>query len=138
MNGLSIDSLPTPSGSRNIQGATDLIELGMYREALEVLDHLPEDMRSAGAARRGTLKATTALGQWKRVLELAIILRAGNEADRKEAAHAFLALAAEACKRGRDQDARKLIAAAVSAHEEVLPRIMEDERFPEKFRNQLG
>jgi lipopolysaccharide biosynthesis regulator YciM len=116
----------------------DLMELGMYREALEILDQLPEDTRQAGAAKRATLKAVTALGKWQRALDLALSLREGNEADREAAAGAFHALAAEACKRGRDQDARKLVAAAVSVRVDELPRIMADERFPEKFRNHLA
>lgn len=133
-----IDTPAISLRSRNIQDATDLIDLGIYREALEILDQLPEDMRQAGPAKRATLKAASALGKWKRALDLALALRQGNEADRREAASAFHALAAESSKRGRDQDARKLVAAAVSAHVDELPLIMADERFSEKFRNQLA
>ncbi|QJE95146.1 hypothetical protein [Luteolibacter luteus] len=138
MKSMTIDTPAISSLGRNIQSAADLIELGMYREALEILDRLPEEMRQANAAKRATVKAAAALGKWQRALDLALALRHGNEADRKEAASAFHALAAEACKQGRDQDARKLIAAAVSTHVEELPQIMADERFPQKFRNHLA
>ena len=128
----------TDGRGASILTATGFLDLGMYREALDVLDALPPELQSANSAQRITLKATTALGQWKRVLDLAMKLRHGNAADRREAASAFHALAAESFKRGRDLDARKLIAAAVNSEESTLTAILEDERFPEKFRANLA
>ena len=126
-----------PDRGASMLTATGLLELGMYREALDVLDSLPTDMQALNSARRLTLQAATSLGQWKRVLELAMGPRHGNSADRSEAARAFHALAAESFKRGREQDARKLIGAAVSTDESALTVVLEDERFPEKFRAKL-
>ena len=123
---------------KTIQNAADLLELGMYAEAFELAENLPEDIRDVAAARRVRLRAATALGRWQLAIKLAVSLKLGNEADRREAAAAFHTLASEACKRGRDAEARQLIGAAIAARPAQLETILTDERFPEKFRQRLG
>ncbi|MCW1883235.1 hypothetical protein OKA04_00740 [Luteolibacter flavescens] len=126
--------LPRPS----IQRADDLMELGMHREALDMLDALPDELRWAAAARRVRARAAASLGKWQVALEEAKILRNGNESDRAEAARAFQAVAAEACKRGRDDDARRLVLMAVQCRQEQMDEILNDQRFPEKFLAKLA
>ena len=121
----------------SISQAADLLELGMYREAIAVVESLPDDLRSVSAARRIFVRAATGLGRWREALEGAKTLLDGNEADRTEAAHAFQALAAEACNRGREEDALKLLRAAIRTRFEQANLILMDERFPEKFREKL-
>lgn len=110
----------------------------MYEEAYRLLMELPEDIKRAPAGRRALLRTSCALGRWKMVLELAVKLRTGNQADRQQAAIAFHALTAEACKRGRVQDARKLAAAAVMAFPDQLSEMMADKRLPADFRSKLA
>ena len=121
----------------SISRAADLLELGMYREAMAVVESLPDDLRSVSAARRIFVRAATGLGRWREALEGAKTLLDGNEADRAEAACAFQALAAEACNRGREEDAHRLLRAAIRTRLEQLDSILEDQRFPEKFRDKL-
>lgn len=122
----------------NISRAADLLDLGMYREAMVVLESLPDDLRSVSAARRIFVRAATGLGRWREALEEAKTLLDGNEADRAEAACAFQSLAAEACNRGREEDAQRLLRAAIRTRLEQLDSILEDQRFPEKFRDKLA
>ena len=121
----------------SISRAADLLDLGMVREAMAVIESLPEDLRSVSAARRIFVRAATGLGRWREALEEAKTLLDGNEADRTEAARAFQALAAEACNRGRDEDATRLIRAAIRIRLEQVDEILVDERFPAKFREKL-
>jgi hypothetical protein len=122
----------------SISRAADLLDLGMYREAMAVVESLPDDLRSVSAARRIFVRAATGLGRWREALEGAKTLLDGNEADRAEAASAFQSLAAEACNRGREEDAHRLLRAAVRTRVELLDSILEDQRFPEKFREKLA
>ena len=122
----------------SISRAADLLELGMYREAMAVVESLPDDLRSVSAARRIFVRAASGLGRWREALEGAKTLLDGNEADRAEAAAAFQSLAAEACNRGREDDAHRLLRAAIRTRLEQLDSIMEDQRFPEKFRDKLA
>jgi len=122
----------------SISRAADLLDLGMYREAMAVVESLPDDLRSVSAARRIFVRAATGLGRWREALEGAKTLLDGNEADRAEAASAFQSLAAEACNRGREEDAYRLLRAAVRTRVELLDSILEDQRFPEKFREKLA
>ena len=122
----------------SISRAADLLDLGMYREAMAVLESLPDDLRSVSAARRIFVRAATGLGRWREALEEAKTLLGGNEADRAEAASAFQSLAAEACNRGREEDAHRLLRAALRTRVELLDSILEDQRFPEKFREKLA
>ena len=122
----------------SISRAADLLDLGMYREAMAVVECLPDDLRSASAARRIFVRAATGLGRWREALEGAKTLLDGNEADRAEAAAAFQALAAEAFNRGREDDTHRLLRAAVRTRLEQLDSILEDQRFPEKFREKLA
>lgn len=122
----------------SISRAADLLDLGMYREAMAVVERLPADLRSVSAARRIFVRAATGLGRWREALEEAKTLLDGNEADRAEAAAAFQALAAEACNRGREDDAHRLLRAAVRTRLEQVDEILQDQRFPEKFREKLA
>jgi hypothetical protein len=122
----------------SISRAADLLDLGMYREAMAVLESLPDDLRSVSAARRIFVRAATGLGRWREALEGAKTLLDGNEADRAEAASAFQSIAAEACNRGREDDAHRLLRAALRTRVELLDSILEDQRFPEKFREKLA
>jgi len=122
----------------SISRAADLLDLGMYREAMAVLESLPDDLRSVSAARRIFVRAATGLGRWREALEGAKTLLDGNEADRAEAAIAFQSIAAEACNRGREDDAHRLLRAALRTRVELLDSILEDQRFPEKFREKLA
>jgi lipopolysaccharide biosynthesis regulator YciM len=122
----------------SIARAAELLEFGMYAEALALVEGLPEDHRQAPAARRVLVRAATGTGRWNLALGLAKALRDGNNADRHEAAKAFQALAAEACNRGRDDDARRLVVVAVQTRLEQLDEILADERFPAKFRERLA
>jgi hypothetical protein len=121
-----------------IQQAADFVELGMFPEALAVIERLNPDLRETSAARRVVARAAACLGLWQRALGVAKQLRTGNEPDRAEAARAFQAIAAEACNRGREEEARRLVGAAVLARAEQLQEILADERFPEKFRQRLA
>lgn len=121
----------------SISRAADLLDLGMFREAMAVIESLPHDLRSVSAARRIFVRAATGLGRWREALEEAKTLLDGNEADRTEAARAFQALAAEACNRGREEDATRLIRAAIRIRLEQVDEILVDERFPAKFREKL-
>jgi hypothetical protein len=121
----------------SISRAADLLDLGMFREAMAVVESLPDDLRSVSAARRIFVRAATGLGRWREALEGAKTLLDGNEADRTEAARAFQSLAAEACNRGREEDALKLLRAAIRIRYELADSILADERFPEKFREKL-
>lgn len=127
----------TEGSKASISRAADLLDLGMFREAMAVLESLPDDLRSVSAARRIFVRAATGLGRWREALEEAKTLLNGNEADRTEAARAFQALAAEACNRGRDEDATRLIRAAIRIRLEQVDEILADERFPAKFREKL-
>jgi lipopolysaccharide biosynthesis regulator YciM len=129
---------PYQPAKASIQQAADFVDLGMFPEAIAVIGSLSADLREASAARRVLLRAATSLGKWQLALSLAKGLRTGNEADRSEAARALQAVAAEACKRGREDEARHLVGAAVLARPEQLEDILIDERFPEKFRTALG
>jgi len=122
----------------SISRAADLLELGMYREAMAVVESLPEDLRSVSAARRIFVRAATGLGRWRDALEGAKTLLDGNEADRAEAAAAFQSLAAEACNRGREDDALRLLRAAIRTRLEQVDSVLQDQRFPEKFRDKLA
>jgi tetratricopeptide (TPR) repeat protein len=122
----------------SISRAADLLDLGMYREAMAVVESLPDDLRSVSAARRIFVRAATGLGRWREALEEAKTLLDGNEADRAEAACAFQSLAAEACNRGREDDAHRLLRAAIRTRLDLLDEILEDQRFPEKFREKLA
>lgn len=122
----------------SIQQAADFLELGMFPEALAAVDRLNPDLRETSAARRVVARAAACLGRWQTALDVAKQLRTGNEADRAEAARAFQAIAAEACNRGREEEARRLVGAAVLARPEQLKEILADERFPEKFRQRLA
>ncbi|MEK7954451.1 hypothetical protein [Luteolibacter soli] len=122
----------------SISRAADLLDLGMYREAMAVIESLPDDLRPVSAARRIFVRAATGLGRWREALEEAKTLRDGNQADRAEAARAFQSLAAEACNRGREEDAGHLVKAAMRTRLEQLDEILVDERFPEKFREKLA
>lgn len=127
-----------PRTQPSLSYAMGLLEMGMYRESLAVIDKLPDDVRIRSAARRAELKALAALGQWQRALTLATGLRDGNESDRAAAAAAFQSIAAEASKRGREEDAFKLARAAIQARPEHADRIRDDERFPDSFRACFG
>ena len=121
----------------SISRAADLLDLGMIREAMAVIESLPDDLRSVPAARRIFVSAATGLGRWREALEGAKTLLDGNEADRIVAARAFQALGAEACNRGRDEDANRLVRAAIRTHMPLVDEILVDERFPIKFREKL-
>lgn len=131
-------SVSMEDSKASISRAADLLDLGMYREALAVVESLPAELRSVSAARRIFVRAATGLGRWRDALEEAKTLLDGNEADRAEAASAFQSLAAEACNRGREEDAHRLLRAAVRTRLEQLDAILEDQRFPEKFREKLA
>ena len=128
----------TEDSKASISRAADLLDLGMYREAMAVVERLPADLRSVSAARRIFVRAATGLGRWREALEDAKTLLDGNEADRAEAAAAFQALAAEACNRGREDDAHRLLRAAIRTRLEQVDEILQDQRFPEKFREKLA
>jgi len=128
----------TEDSKASISRAADLLDLGMYREAMAVVERLPADLRSVSAARRIFVRAATGLGRWREALEEAKTLLDGNEADRAEAAAAFQALAAEACNRGREDDAHRLLRAAIRTRLEQVDEILQDQRFPEKFREKLA
>ena len=117
--------------------AADLMELGMYREALAMIDSLPDDLRTASAARRVWLRCAAGTGQWRSALDEAKLLSGGNAADRAEAARTFQTLAAETCKRGREEEARRLVLMAIQCRQEQIEEILADARFPQKFLDRL-
>ena len=116
----------------------ELLELGMVREALSLIQKLPPDVRESSPGRRAELQATTSLGLWQRALKLAWSLRLGSTNDRNAAAHAFQTLAAEAFKRGKEMEALKLANASLQARPEQIDDFVLDERFPERFRARFG
>lgn len=124
--------------SASLPHAIDLLDLGMFREGLAIIENLPDDVRGNRAGRRAELRATVSLGLWQQALKLAVSLKDGNETDRLAAADAFQALAAEAMKRGREADALKLASAALTADPQRLEALRDDERFPEMFRTRFG
>ncbi len=122
----------------SIAQAAALLELGMFQETYAVIQRLPIDQRSLPAARRISLRISVVLGKWQAALDEAKNLRSGSKSDRAEAAFAFQSLAAEACKKGRDADALRLIAVAVETRPEQLDLILSDERFPPRFIESLA
>lgn len=121
-----------------IARAAELLEQGMFQEALSVYERLDPSQRDTSAARRVFVRLATGMGRWKDALETAKCLRQGNEADRFEAARAFQALGAEANNRGREEDALRLVRAAISLRLDLLGEILLDERYSRKFRDRLS
>ena len=120
-----------------IQNATSLLELGMFREAWDAVQALPEDLREAAAARRIRARSAALLGRWEVAETVANELRHGNLADREEAAWCFQSIAAEHFKHGREDQATRCLKKSVGAWPEQMASILEDPRFSEKFVSQF-
>ena len=60
----------------SISRAADLLDLGMFREAMAVIESLSEDLRSVSASRRIFVRAATGLGRWREALDEAKTLLA--------------------------------------------------------------
>jgi hypothetical protein len=134
-----MDQTPHTAGQvSSIAQAAAFLELGMFQETYAAIQRLPSDQKSLPAARRISLRTSVVLGKWRVALDEAKALRSGSKSDRAEAAFAFQSLAAEACKKGRDADALRLIAVAVETRPEQLDLILSDERFPPVFLESLA
>lgn len=116
-----------------LREAQGFMTLELWDDAWAALDQLPEGTVATPEMVRIRMRAAAGMERWDFVEELASILRHGNEEDRMEAACAYQSLAAEHYRRGRLEEARAMISAAVETRPEQSILIRTDPRFPRRF-----
>jgi len=111
----------------------NLVDLGMFPNALEALKQLPEDLQQSALTQRLRLRTLAAMGQWDAAAPIADVLRHGNELDREEAAACFQSLAAQHFNHGRLDQAHNLLRKAIGTQPDRRQLILQDKRFTGKF-----
>ncbi len=111
--------------------------MGMFAEAGDALEQLPDDLKQAPAALRIQMRVAAAFGRWDMARGIADTLRHGTPADREDAASCYQSVAAEHYKHGRVEEARTLLRRAIGTWSGLRAQILVDKRFATKFIEQF-
>jgi len=110
----------------SVTEAEGLAELGLWQDAWEVLEDLPAHEGSAPAALRVKLACCLPLNAWETGRHIADLLREGDEADRRNAATFFHALAVRWLAEGDRYAAGEAVKAALSTWPKQRLKMLED------------
>ena len=107
-----------------LENAEGYAKLGLWQDAWEAIEELPDDVRAGIDAMRLRLRCCAPLGAWDLGAELAYLLAEGNPPDRKAAAAFWLALCRECIE--DTHTAQACVAAAVAAWPDCRLAILDD------------
>jgi hypothetical protein len=117
----------------SLSAAEGYASLGLWREAWDALDGMSSGKRATSPVLRVKARCAIGLESWETAEVIALLLKGGDDEDRRHAASCFQSLAAHYLRAGKVRDSRIMIERAIAARPEQRMAILHDSRFPQDF-----